>query len=81
MMLTISIRRNSQKPSDDLYKTFKDSFPHLNPSIVATSGPDVESTLLTDALDISGHSQYVASKIPNLMQSPHDNDASFLASC
>ncbi|KAK3718710.1 hypothetical protein LTR37_004929 [Vermiconidia calcicola] len=48
-------RRTSQKPSDELYKTFKDSFPNFNASGHAMGASSHGSASLTDALDISAN--------------------------
>ena len=53
-------RRTSQKPSDELYKTFKASFLQLNQSVVGTSAPAQGATSLTDGLDISVLQRYAS---------------------
>lgn len=51
-------RRNSQKPSDELVRNFKDNFPQLNPGRIVTTASAEASTSLADALDSSVNSRY-----------------------
>lgn len=51
-------RRTSQKPSDELYKDFKASFPQFNPGTVTTSAATHAATSLAEALDISVNQRY-----------------------
>jgi len=51
MLITIN-NRQSQKPSDELYKNFKANFPQFGQSVADGNAPAHGATSLTDALDI-----------------------------
>jgi hypothetical protein len=51
-------RRNSQKPSDELVRNFKDNFPQLNVGSIGTTASAEGSTSLADALEDSVTSRY-----------------------
>lgn len=52
-------RRTSQKPTDELYKNFKASFPQFNQGAIGTTAPTQIATSLADALDVSVNQRYV----------------------
>jgi hypothetical protein len=57
----LSCRKSSQKPSDELYESFKASFPQFT-APTSTAGPSQSlssSTSLTDALDVAVTARYV----------------------
>lgn len=50
-------RRTSQKPTDELYRNFRETFPQLNPGGTASDAPAPVSATLAEALDIGDHSR------------------------
>ncbi|KAF2738210.1 CP2 transcription factor family protein-like protein [Polyplosphaeria fusca] len=53
-------RTNSQKPNDELLESFKQAFPHLQPSTRSQSMSTAPGPSLTDALDVAHHSRHIA---------------------